>query len=93
MAIVKSKINPKTKIIGGAAAETDGENGKMRSKTIESALRDVKKAEIPTSTYLKVDGVLRDLENRKGEKTMKNRFSNMLDGIFESRGRGSTVNF
>ena len=42
----------------------------MRSN-IESALRNVKKVEVPDSTFAKVDDVLRNLEHRKGEIRVK----------------------
>ncbi|MCL1828729.1 MAG: hypothetical protein FWG32_04445 [Oscillospiraceae bacterium] len=38
---------------------------------IENALRNVKKVDVPDSTFAKVDDVLRNLEHRKGEIHMK----------------------
>ena len=38
---------------------------------IEIALRNAKKPDVPNSTYVKVDNVLRNLEHREGEKQMK----------------------
>ena len=43
-------------------------------RNIENALRNVKKADVPSSTVAKVDDMLRNLEHRKGEKYMKPRY-------------------
>jgi hypothetical protein len=73
MAIIQGKINIKKKAIGGSATNLQGGAWKMRND-LESVLRNVKKIDVPNSTFAKVDAALQNMGNRKGEKQLQLRY-------------------
>ncbi len=50
-------------------------------KNIDDMLKSTKKADIPTSTFEKVDNVLKNLEQRKVERVMKRKFFKSIAAI------------